>query len=90
VEDAKPNYRQCVDQILTAVVKSWRNSSRNTIGQTIEELRTTTTPATRSKNPLDRGTAKRDINMAGFGLFNTHESRRRRDAHGEDHAWRRR
>ncbi|MFT4115437.1 hypothetical protein [Bradyrhizobium sp.] len=73
VEDAKPNYRQCVDQILTAVVKSWRNASRNTIGQTIEELRTKDEDGNPVEAPLDRGTAKRDLNIAGFGLFNTHE-----------------
>ncbi|MBR0700161.1 hypothetical protein JQ599_09640 [Bradyrhizobium diazoefficiens] len=75
VEDAKPNYRQCFDQILTAVVKSWRNSSRNTIGQTLQELRSTDDDgnAIAEESRLDRGTAKRDINIAGFGLFNTRE-----------------
>jgi hypothetical protein len=73
VEDAKPNYRQCVDQILTAVVKSWRNSSRNTIGQTIEELRTVDDAGNTIEAPIDRGTAKRDLNIAGFGLFNARE-----------------
>lgn len=73
VEDAKPNYRQCVDRILTSVVKAWRNSSRNTLGQTIEELRTTDDSGNAMEAPLDVNTAKRDINMAGFGLFNTRE-----------------
>jgi hypothetical protein len=53
--------------------EGWRNSSRNTIGQTIEELRTTDDAGNAVEAPLDRGTAKRDLNMAGFGLFNTHE-----------------
>jgi hypothetical protein len=73
VEDAKPNYRQCVDRILTSVVKAWRNSSRNTIGQTLDELRTVDDAGAAIQDPLDRGTAKRDINMAGFGLLNTRE-----------------
>lgn len=74
VEDAAPNYRQCVDQILTRPVKHWRNSQRNTIGQTLEELRTTDPITGEAREAgIDRGTAKRDINMAGFGLFNTHE-----------------
>ncbi|MGX9389773.1 hypothetical protein ACWX0K_10895 [Nitrobacteraceae bacterium UC4446_H13] len=76
VEDAKPNYRQCVDRMLTTPVKVWRNTSRNTIGQTIQEL-STTDPLTgepRHENDiLPRATAKRDINMAGLGLLNVRD-----------------
>lgn len=76
VEDAKPNYRQCIDRLLTTPVKVWRNASRNTIGQTIEELRSND-PLTGEARPedaiLDRGTAKRDVNMAGLGLLNVRE-----------------
>jgi len=74
IEDAAPNYRQCTDQILTRVVKHWRNSSRNTIGQTLEELRTVDrVTGAALASPLDAGTAKRDLNIAGFGLFNVRE-----------------
>jgi hypothetical protein len=73
VEDSKPNYRQCVDRILTSVVRAWRNSSHNTIGQVIHELRTSDDAGVSIEPQIDRNTAKRDINIAGFGLFNTHE-----------------
>jgi hypothetical protein len=73
VEDSKPNYRQCVDRILTSVVRAWRNSSHNTLGQVIHELRTKDDAGITIEPAIDRGTAKRDINVAGFGLFNTHE-----------------
>lgn len=73
VEDAKPNYRNCVDRILTNPVKVWRNVSRNTIGQTIHELRTTDENGAAVDSALDRGTAARDIQMAGFGLFTINE-----------------
>jgi hypothetical protein len=73
VEDSKPNYRQCVDRILTSVVRAWRNSSHNTIGQVIHETRTMDEAGVSIEPQIDRNTAKRDINIAGFGLFNTHE-----------------
>jgi hypothetical protein len=73
VEDSKPNYRQCVDRILTSVVRAWRNSSHNTIGQVIHETRTMDDAGVSIEPQIDRNTAKRDINIAGFGLFNTHE-----------------
>lgn len=75
VEDAKPNYRQCVDQILTRPVKAWRNSSRNTIGQALRELRTVDEEgnAVPEDSRLDRAVAVRDITIAGFGLFTTRE-----------------
>ncbi|MDN3278796.1 hypothetical protein QWJ07_31355 [Frankia sp. RB7] len=71
VEDAKPNYRQCVDRILTSHVKVWRNSSRNTIGQALEDMRIAEAAMW---DPADhevytRVKAKRDLGMAGFGLF---------------------
>jgi hypothetical protein len=76
VEDAKPNYRQCVDRLLTTPVRAWRNSQRNTIGKTIEEMRTTN-PDTGEARPddaiLSRATAQRDIEIAGLGLFTTRE-----------------
>lgn len=75
VEDATPNYRQCVDRILTTQVKAWRNSSHNTIGQILHELRGKDDDG-KPRDPeaiLDRNTAKRDVNIAGFGLLNTHE-----------------
>ncbi|WP_407155191.1 hypothetical protein [Bradyrhizobium sp. STM 3557] len=75
VEDAKPNYRQCVDKILTTPVLAWRNSQRNTIGQVLQELRTTDDEgnARPEEAQLDRGTAKRDVMIAGFGLFSVPE-----------------
>lgn len=74
VEDAAPNYRQCVDQILTRPVKAWRLSTRNTIGQTLEEIRTVDPVTGEARpDPLPVGTAKKDINIAGFGLFNVRE-----------------
>lgn len=73
VENAKPNWRQCVDRILTTPVAAWRNSSRNTIGRTIHELRTTDEEGAAVDCPLDAATAKRDLEVAGFGLFNTRE-----------------
>lgn len=76
VEDAAPNYRQCVDRILTSVVKHWRNSNYNTIGQVIELLRTTDSAGNtiaEEDRGIDRNKAKSEINMAGFGLFNSHE-----------------
>lgn len=75
VEDAKPNYRQCVDKILTNVVTIWRNSARNTIGQTIHELRSRDDEGNTIANEdrLDQKTAKRDVQLAGFGLFTTQE-----------------
>lgn len=74
VQNAKPNYRQCADRILTSVVRSWRNATHNTIGQAIYLTRTRDDDG-KPIDPvaLDAGTAKRDINMAGFGLFTTHE-----------------
>ncbi|KPG01801.1 hypothetical protein IP86_03050 [Rhodopseudomonas sp. AAP120] len=73
IEDAKPNYRQCVDQILTASVKAWRNASFNTLGQVIWGLRTTDDDGAAIEPEIDRATAKRHVNVAGFGLLNTHE-----------------
>lgn len=76
VEDAKPNYRQCVDRLLTTPVRAWRNSNRNTIGKTIEETRTTD-PATGEARDNDAilpmSTAQRDIEIAGLGYFRTRE-----------------
>ncbi|MCD0419496.1 hypothetical protein LOC51_19955 [Rubrivivax sp. JA1024] len=69
VEDAKPNYRKCVDQILTASVKSWRNASFNTIGQVIYGLRKFDDAGVAIEPEIDLSTAKRHINVAGFGLF---------------------
>lgn len=54
-------------------MKPWRNSSRNTIGQTLHELRTVDDDGHAVETSLDRATAVRDINIAGFGLFNTRE-----------------
>lgn len=74
VEDSKPNYRQCVDRILTSVVRAWRaNSTHNTIGQVIHLLRTTDDAGVTIDAGIDRNAAKREINLAGFGLLNTHE-----------------
>ena len=73
VEDAKPNYRQCVDRILTAPVKAWRNSSRNTIGQVLSDIKTTDDAGASREPELDVKTAKRDVTIAGFGLMNTRE-----------------
>jgi hypothetical protein len=70
VEGGAPNYRQCVDRILTSVVKAWRNSHRNTIGQVLHDLHEKDADG---QPMLDRGTAKRDLNIAGLGLYNTHE-----------------
>ena len=74
VEDATPNYRQCLDRILTTPVREWRSSSHNTIGQILQEARTVD-PITGNavEAPVDYGTAKRDINIAGFGLLNVRE-----------------
>jgi hypothetical protein len=56
------------------VVKAWRNSSHNTIGQVIHETAHHQRRRHVTIEPqIDRNTAKRDINIAGFGLFNTHE-----------------
>ncbi|EKS26699.1 Uncharacterised protein [Afipia felis] len=73
VEDAKPNYRQCVDRILTAPVRAWRNSSRNTIGQAIADSRTTDDDGHAREPDYTYVQARRDITIAGFGLFNTRE-----------------
>jgi hypothetical protein len=73
VEDAAPNYRQCVSRILTTPVKAWRNSSHNTIGQILHEIRTTDENGAAIDAPLDPATAKRDINIAGFALMNVRE-----------------
>lgn len=73
VEDAKPNYRQCVDRILTAPVKVWRNSSRNTIGQVIADMRTVDDEGASREPKITSDDARRDVNMAGFGLFSTRE-----------------
>lgn len=74
IEDATPNYRQCVDRILTTPVKAWRNSSHNTIGQIVHELRTADEDGRAIEPAIDRNTAKRDVNMAGLALLNTHEA----------------
>lgn len=74
IEDAKPNYRQCIDRILTAPVRAWRNSSRNTIGQAIADCKTINEDGTpREKPPLDYAEARRDIMIAGFGLLNARQ-----------------
>lgn len=73
VEDAKPNYRQCVDRILTAPVKAWRNVQRNTIGQALADCRTTDSEGTSREPPLSYGDARRDVTIAGFGLLNARE-----------------
>jgi hypothetical protein len=73
VEDAKPNYRQCVDKILTTPVAAWRNVHRNTIGETIHQMRTTDDDGKGVDQLVDLGTAKRDIQLAGFGLFTARE-----------------
>lgn len=74
IEDAKPNYRQCVDQMLTATVKRWRNSSFDTVGQVIHGLRTTDDDGAALGEPeMDRATAKRYINVAGYALMTTRE-----------------
>lgn len=75
VEDATPNYRQCLDRILTTTVKEWRNSSHNTIGQVLQELRTVDADgmAASDEARVSRDKAKQEINIAGFGLLNTRE-----------------
>lgn len=75
VEDAKPNYRQCVDRILTAQVKIWRNSSRNTIGQALEDMKIAEAAGWEPTDPdvYKFPKAKRDLGMAGFGLFTAAE-----------------
>lgn len=73
VEDAKPNYRQCVDRILTAPVRAWRNASRNTIGQAIADSRTTHDDGSPREPDYSYAQARRDITIAGFGLLNARE-----------------
>jgi hypothetical protein len=58
---------------LTTPVAVWRNVARNTIGETIHQLRTIDDDGKPTESPLDLGTAKRDIQMAGFGLFSARE-----------------
>lgn len=77
IEDAKPNYRQCVDRILTAPVKAWRNVQRNTIGQALADLQRgiqDQDDGAREPADYDRKTAVRDLSVAGFGLMNTREA----------------
>lgn len=74
VEDATPNYRQCVDRILTTPVKAWRNVNHNTIGQILHDARTVDAEGAAIAEPgIDYNTARRDINIAGFGLLNPKE-----------------
>jgi hypothetical protein len=74
VEDAKPNYRQCVDRMLTTPVKVWRSVARNTIGQALEDLKVAEAATWGAEDDVySRHKAKRDLGMAGFGLFSAQE-----------------
>jgi hypothetical protein len=39
LEDAKPNWRGCLEHILTEQVEAWRNGARATVGALLEEVR---------------------------------------------------
>jgi hypothetical protein len=74
VEDSKPNYRQCVDRILTSWSRPGAIRRTTPSARSSTRLRTTNEDGAGAIEPqIDRNTAKRDINIAGFGLFNTHE-----------------
>ena len=74
-EDATPNYRQCLNRILTTTVRDWRNVSYNTIGQVVRALRSVDDDgaAIDEADRMDRNKAKQEIDIAGFGLLNVRE-----------------
>jgi hypothetical protein len=76
VEDAKPNYRQCVDQILTAPVKVWRNWRATPSARRWRICGSTRASWDESDRLDPRHGQARHLNMAGFGLFTAPSSSR--------------
>jgi hypothetical protein len=56
-EDATPNYRQCLNRILTTTVRDWRNVSYNTIGQVVRALRSVDDDGARRPDGSQQGEA---------------------------------
>lgn len=65
VEDALPNWRACLNHLLTAQILAWRSSSRNTVGQLLEDIERP--QGTDHHLPLEA--ARRALAQAGLGLL---------------------
>jgi hypothetical protein len=61
IEDAKANWRDCLEHLLGSQVDVWRHGARATVGQLLEDL---TLPG---KLELPEG--KRDLGLTGLGLL---------------------
>jgi len=60
VEDAKANWRDCLEHLLGNQVDVWRHGARATVGQLLEDL---------ASEKLELPDAKRDLGLTGLGLL---------------------
>jgi hypothetical protein len=69
VEDAAPNWRDCIMSLLTAQVEPWRNGARATIGKCLEDLKQGEARILTDGSGYHRGDATRDLALTGLGLL---------------------
>lgn len=62
VEDAAPNWRDCLEYLLTAQVEPWRNGARSTVGKLLDDLNA-------HGSQLSVDDVRRDLGMTGLGYL---------------------
>lgn len=66
IEDAKPNWRACLDHLLTVQIDAWRGGKRASIGEALDGIERTAND--QKTDTYSRADAKRDLGSAGIGL----------------------
>ena len=68
VEDAKPNWRACLEALLTAQVDAWRNGARQTVGKCLYDLAQKSPDPNNGNFEYTLDAAKSDLELTGLCL----------------------
>lgn len=66
VEDALPNWKKCLDYILTSHVEAWRHGKRQTVGQLLQDVQTPS--AVNIPTVMGIEEAQSELGLTGLGL----------------------